>query len=227
MDKLGTELSLLIPPKGRLGQFVGIFLLMISFIGCDGLADPIGGSAVLLIDMQADFLQFAERESIDMLVQNQLELLHQERKRGSAIVVFEYLGHGPTISPLREMALTYERVKFITKTQNGGFENFSPIDPDNPIHVLNQWSVDHLIVAGVNGAYCVKCTVAGALKAGFSVSTSAKVVATFSRKYVDIYPDGAWWQRLRKHALVRSSFKDGNWNGKFINWSNQCLINFL
>ena len=122
------------------------------------------------------------------------------------------------------MALTYERVVYY-QTQNGGFENFSPIDPDNPIHVLNQWSVDHLIVAGVNGAYC-QVHSCWRIEGWFSVSTSAKVVATFSRKYVDIYPDGAWWQRLRKHALVRSSFKDGNWNGKFINWSNQCLINF-
>ncbi len=175
--------------------FRNVFVSFVAFLSV--LVTPVSaalnnsGFAVVLIDMQKGFFErggTTNTPGLKKLIDHQVILLEWAVKNEIPVLIFEYEDYGETdprlLAPLK--GHTYQKM---TKYEDDGFGYDSH---DAAIEKLKEWKVDSLIVAGINGAYCVRSTVLGGIDAGFDVMTSSDIVGNINEN-PPVYPNGSWF----------------------------------
>jgi nicotinamidase-related amidase len=127
--------------------------------------------AVLLIDMQADFVESLPDEARDMIIENQTRVIRACAARDIPLVVLEYKHREPTIDVLQIEILRVPRVTVIIKSLDNGFTE----------KLLNETlkaiGAKKLILMGINASHCVFLTARSAIKLGYCVITNETVIA--------------------------------------------------
>lgn len=163
------------------------------------LANDHKGLAVVLIDMQDGFYErggTTNTVGLSNLVKHQSRLLRWAVQNKIPVLVFEYEGYGKTDPRLMNILKDHEHA-VVQKYLDGGFYSRSkPV----AMKVLSKWKVDTLIVAGVNGPWCVKATIEGALESGFDVITTNQVIGDINFN-PPIYPSGKWTFKHNNYVI--------------------------
>lgn len=149
------------------------------------------GFATVLIDMQQGFYQrggVSGSPKLEALVRNQARLLAWSVRKGIPVVVLQYQGFGETDPRLMKIVKN-GAYKVIWKNNDGGFYGMSH---DELLATLKGWKVDSLIVAGINGAYCVRSTIQGALENKYNVMSTNYVIGNINQN-PPIFPNGSWY----------------------------------
>lgn len=179
-----------------------IFVLFVFVLLCfnrPAQAQLNSGFATVLIDMQEGFYArggTTDSEKLKKLVSNQIRLLKWSVQNHVPVLIFEYVGFGKTDSKLMQVIKNHPH-KVIQKDSDGGFESISLAEA---LATLNQWNVDALIVAGINGPYCVKSTIVGALENGYDVMTTSWVIGNINFN-PPTFPNGAWYFKNAKFTV--------------------------
>lgn len=160
-------------------------------------------TAVVLIDMQEDFVKELFKEEKGMIISAQKRLLSLCVKYNIPLVVLEYENHKETIPELSEWIEKIKRVEILKKKNDDGFRN-TQLDA-----VLKNFGVKNLLLAGVNTSWCVRETARSALHFGFEVYSNKNLKADSIRALKDPFENfvSFWWYLL----FCRK------WNGKFKN----------
>jgi len=127
--------------------------------------------AVVLIDMQEDFLMKVIQKSKDRILTNQIIIIRHCAENDIPVIVLEGDGYGPTIPLLIEEVVKVPRHEIIIKSAYSGFSN-----KDFESH-LDDLKISSLALMGVNAGACVLLTAEDALNKGFLVKTSEEVIA--------------------------------------------------
>jgi len=170
--------------------FVFLALTLLAFNPSAKAQTNNSGFAVALIDMQEGFYaRGGTTDSIGLkdLVRNQARLLTWAVQKKIPVVVFEYENYGKTDPRLIKIIANHQ-YKVIEKNMDGAFDGKSASES---VSTLKAWNVDVLIVAGINGPYCVKSTIMGALDAGFDVMTTSWVIGDINHN-PPTFPSGSW-----------------------------------
>lgn len=157
------------------------------------------GFATVLIDMQEGFYArggTTDSEKLKKLVGNQIRLLKWSVQNNVPVLIFEYVGFGKTDPKLMQIIKNHT-YKVIQKNTDGGFYSISKAET---LATLKDWDVDALIVAGINGPYCVKSTIEGALENGYDVMTTAWVIGNINHN-PPTFPNGAWYFKNAKFTV--------------------------
>lgn len=154
-----------------------VFAIVLCLFSSLVFAKKNSGLAVVLIDMQYGFYErggVTDTSELQDLVKNQQKLLSWAKKNNIPVIVFEYLHYGKTDTRLTEILREHQRL-YISKRTDSGFRNKSAQAARN---FLEHFEVDTLIVAGVNGPYCVRSTILDAVRSeNYSIITSDDLVA--------------------------------------------------
>ncbi|MBI5046087.1 MAG: isochorismatase family protein [Candidatus Niyogibacteria bacterium] len=142
------------------------------------------GMAVLVIDMQDHFLR-SVIDDVNVLINNQIKVLHFCAEHAIPVAILEYHGDGPTISALQNKINEVPWHKTFIKLQDDGFSN-PELTP-----WLKERDVDRLVLMGVNSCFCVKQTALGGKLHGFEIATSSALVScpheAESREHLELY----------------------------------------
>lgn len=126
--------------------------------------------AVILIDMQTDFVRKFDPLALQELVDNQTILLEQARLAKVPIAVLEFHGYGNTIHALNQVLRKDPFCPYFSKDRNSGFSCRS----------FTSWleckAFRTLLLTGINAHACVKATAASALDAGYEVVTAPELI---------------------------------------------------
>jgi nicotinamidase-related amidase len=180
-------------------RFILILSLLFSLLQGLAFARPNAGFATVLIDMQEGFYERGgtlKSTGLNSLVQNQIRLLRWSVANDIPVLVFEYDGYGKTDPRLMKI-LAGHTYKVIQKNFDGGFFGISR---EEALSTLQSWDVDSLIVAGINGPYCVKSTIKGALDNGYDVMTTAWVIGEINQN-PPTFPNGSWYFKDSKFTV--------------------------
>lgn len=133
--------------------------------------------AVLLIDMQTDFIRDFELKERERIVKNQLEVIKLCKQKRIPLVVIEYNGYGEVIKDL-ERELSGELIYHINKDQNDAFYN------PRLNKLLSGMEIKTVFLMGINAGACVLDTAEGALENGYQVVTSFSVLSDIDDDYL-------------------------------------------
>lgn len=129
---------------------------------------------VLIIDMQEKFIKDHKDYSIQEKISSQQRLLNACTVLDLPVAVLEYESNGETIPQITDYALKVPKNKFIIKIWDDGFHK------TDLAHLLAEWGVNHLILAGINSGVCVKETARGWRDSGFGrFSTARDLIADY------------------------------------------------
>jgi nicotinamidase-related amidase len=146
--------------------------------------------ALILIDMQDFFLKKFVPSIRKNLIQNHSVLIDLCIKKDIPIIVLEYKCRGnlkgETISQLKKKIKDVLK-KVIIKENNSGFTK-TKLDM-----VLKDLKIDEVILAGINANGCIQDTAIGALHRGYDVTTSLGIMASSSRKDLDLSKKNKDW----------------------------------
>ncbi len=176
--------------------FVLIFQSMRPTTGPRIGSYPAPRTALLVIDIQEDFTGPLARKRYrdgDRIVAASNTLLAQAGKKGLVVVYIENVYDNAIMSaftggmntpgaPGTEMDRRLTRVqgaRTFTKNRSDAFSN-AELDA-----YLRGTQVDHVLIAGLDGAYCVNATARGALNRGYKVTLFPEAIATESSKSID------------------------------------------
>lgn len=182
-----------------ISAFVFFVLLLVSGVEQKASAQSNNGFAVVLIDMQLGFYErggTTDSVGLNRLVYNQSRLLKWSVQNKVPVIVLEYEKYGVT-DPRLVKLLTGHTYKIIEKNQDGGFHGKSR---EEMLRTLASWKVDSLIIAGINGPYCVKATITGALESGFDVMTTSWVIGNINHN-PPTFPNGSWYFKNNKFTV--------------------------
>ena len=142
--------------------------------------------AALLIDMQKCFIEDLKQGEEEKIVPCQIKIIDDFCvKRGIPLIVLEYSGCGTTIRLLRDKISEVPKLKIITKTNDDGF-----INTDLLSHLKTR-GVDTLLLMGINADYCVRSTAKSAIRQGYKIVTSKKLIA--GKPYHSRNKSGDWY----------------------------------
>ena len=65
---------------------------------------------------------------------------------------------------------------------------------------MKSWGITKIILAGVNGPYCIRYTAEDALQRGFSVYVSYDSIADYSEQVSPVYPSKMWAESLKSNS---------------------------
>lgn len=133
------------------------------------------GVAVLVIDMQQSFLNGIDDDMVNVLIDNQIKVLRFCAEHDIPVAVLEFQGEGLTLNVLQWEINRVSRYRVFIKLQDDGFSN-----PELTSCFVG-WSVDALILMGVNAGACVRETAIGALNNGFAIATSSQLISSYDR----------------------------------------------
>jgi len=178
-----------------------ILFLVLAFSGLSqqAVAQSNNGFAVVLIDMQLGFYErggTTDSVGLNKLVYNQSRLLKWSVQNKIPVLILEYERFGVTDPRLMKI-VAGSSFKVIEKNQDGGFYGKSR---NEVLKTLAGWKVDSLIVAGINGPYCVKDTIMGALESGFDVMTTSWVIGNINHN-PPTFPNGSWYFKNSKFTV--------------------------
>jgi nicotinamidase-related amidase len=146
--------------------------------------------ALIIIDMQDFFLKKFVSNIKKSLVRNQGVLIDLCVKKNIPIIILEYkckgILRGKTISQLKKKT-KYALKEVIIKENNSGFTN-TRLDI-----VLKDLKINEVILAGINANGCIQDTAIGALHRKYKVITSLGVMASSSRKDLDLSKKNKDW----------------------------------
>lgn len=177
------------------GVVAGLGLLWAS----SAVAVPKSDVAVVLIDMQYGFYQrggVTQSKGLADLVSQQEKLLNWAVSNDVPVLIFEYSGFAATDTRLTSI-LSGFRTHTVIKTNDNGFYYDSR---DEAVKTLDAWGARTLIAAGINGAYCVRSTVLGAMANGYDVITTPTIVGNINQN-PPIYPNTTWYSRKNKFQV--------------------------
>jgi nicotinamidase-related amidase len=144
--------------------------------------------ALIIIDMQAYFIDDMPNEKKLRFLQNQIEVIRYCIARSYPIIVLEYAGCGNTVKELRQELKNCSRVTIIKKSDDDGFYN------TNLSEKLTEFDTKTILLMGVNAGACVLRTAHSGLKNGFAIATSEKVITNVSDD-VDYDKDISWFSK--------------------------------
>jgi len=193
--------------RSRLSGLFGFLAIISSFVSTPVFATSLStlhnsGFAVVLIDMQQGFFERGNTTNtpeLKNLIDHQVVLLDWAVKNEIPVLIFEYDTFGET-DPRLIAAVQGHAFAQITKYDDNGFGYESN---EAAVSQLKEWHVDSLIVAGINGEYCVKSTVFGAMQEGFDVMTSSDIVGNINEN-PPIYPNATWFFKGKKFVVFEN-----------------------
>ncbi|NQU98163.1 isochorismatase family protein [Candidatus Woesearchaeota archaeon] len=162
------------------------------------------GYAVLMIDMERDFLKRLDSGEQDFIIANQIDYLNYCRESG--IPVIEVNGLRKSDSRLREVISQFpsnQRNKFY-KPDDSAFSNI------NVSSQLSYWGVNSVVLMGICASACVKSTAEEGLEGGFNILTSEQLMAdprnlpTYTAKVR--YDKSLPW--YKDNTIYRSNYTD-------------------
>ncbi|MBN2459808.1 cysteine hydrolase [Candidatus Woesearchaeota archaeon] len=133
-----------------------------------GLRHIAHNPAAIIIDMQKDFLKSVPEAQ--KLVHSQGKVISYCRQNNIPVAAVEYVYHGKTINPLRELIKKVPRHNFIAKRQADAFSN-PELD-----EILASWNPDKLLFMGLNATLCVLDAAQSALERGYGVVTAYQLI---------------------------------------------------
>ena len=170
-------------------SFLNLLFVLISI----SYAQAFEHTALVLIDMQDQFFERndnSDSEEVKTLIENNKEVLLWGVKNELPVLIFEYDGFGPTTETLAHVYQDHQH-KTVIKYRDGGFAILSDAK-EEALKFLKSKGIENLIVMGINGPYCVKSTVLGALENEFEVYTAGDIVADVNPN-PPTFPDTNWW----------------------------------
>jgi len=162
--------------------------------------------AALLVDMQRFFLRDLEVGVEASLIAAQKEIIRYCAQADIPLFVLEYNDEGRTIGELRHEIARVPQTKTIIKKHDDGFKR-TALD-----ECLQEFSITHLLLMGVNASFCVRDTARSALRRGYQIITADHLIANCKCDICDVLnKDREWYQKKRnlphRHTLTSSSFR--------------------
>ncbi len=136
---------------------------------------------VLLVDMQAHFLQYVTREKQEKMIPAQIDVLRFCAKYDLPVAIIEWQWGGETIPELGTNVKNIPRHYNISKNHPNGLTN------QNLALLLNKWGVTSVCLMGAYASGCVRSTAEGALKNGFKIMTADQLIASFNGQGREAY----------------------------------------
>lgn len=127
---------------------------------------------VILVDMQAEFLEKIDSIEIRTQIAAQIDVLEACISSDIPLAVLEFKHYGQTDAALRPYIKATPRHAYFTKHYDDGFTN-RKLEPK-----LRAWGVDSVCMMGVSAAFCVKKTAESALERGFRIVTARQLIAS-------------------------------------------------
>jgi nicotinamidase-related amidase len=187
----------------KFNAILGLVALGLSLLSAPVYAElNNSGFAVVLIDMQKGFFErghATDTPELKNLIDHQVVLLEWAVTHEIPVLIFEYDTFGDT-DPRLMAPLSHHPFEKVTKYEDNGFGYDSSADA---LAHLKRWNVDTLIVAGINGGYCVKSTALGGIQAGFDVMTSSDIVGNVNEN-PPIYPNDTWFFKGKKFVVFEN-----------------------
>ena len=144
--------------------------------------------AVILVDMQDFFLKRISPSTKKDLITNQSKIIKVCSSRHIPLIVLEYegTGRGKTISALQK-ELNRAMPIVIRKPHNSGFRD------TDLASTLEELRVKKVVLMGINGSGCVQDTAMGALARGYAIATGRGVIATASKRDMNLATSKRWF----------------------------------
>ncbi|NTU99339.1 cysteine hydrolase [Candidatus Falkowbacteria bacterium] len=130
-----------------------------------------GSIAVVLIDMQDEYVCKLRNGESKRIIPNQVTVLKYCNKMNIPVIVLEYRGCGNTLTGLMKEARKNRKFKLFIKDYNSGFRM-----PELNEY-LQELGVKKIFFMGINADWCVKDTAEDALKYGYEIMTSNEVIS--------------------------------------------------
>jgi nicotinamidase-related amidase len=131
----------------------------------------VGPLAVLLVDMQVNFVKHLSPRNLARLMEAQTRIIRECANRNIPLIVLELAGYGRTAKELRDEIEKVPRVICLRKEFNGGFKYTG-------LHRrLQKLGIRSLVIMGMNASYCVSSTVATAIRLKYRIVTTNDLVA--------------------------------------------------
>ena len=127
--------------------------------------------AVILIDMQEEFVPRLRRGGLKKILPGQLVVLKHCEQHDIPTVILEYHECGKTIPTLSKIIQKIPRHTHIEKTTNSGF-NDTELESQ-----LNHWGSKRLLLMGINAQFCVRATARDAIQLGYKIITSHNLIS--------------------------------------------------
>ncbi len=169
------------------------FVTMLNIFLNNSVAANSAGSALIVVDMQRYFAErrkTADRGENPMKLQQAVaeivQLIEKAKKARMPIIVTEYVGHGPSMEPIRKALEGYQNAVTFLKNENGLFDMYNK-STQAAIGWLREREVEDLLIVGANGGTCVELSIMGAMKNGFNVFGYSQATADFNPELY-IYP---------------------------------------
>lgn len=159
-------------------------------------------TAAVIVDMQEGFYQrggVTGTVGLQNLVDKQIELLKWAVAENVPVLFFEYDGFGDTDTRLTSLVAGGNFMR-VTKVNDDGFTAPS-LKP--AVKFLRRNKIKTLIMAGINGAYCVHDTTTGAISSGFDVVTASDIVGNLNQN-PPIYPNNTWFFKNNKLEILKN-----------------------
>jgi|GEM_PF-1972426 len=126
--------------------------------------------ALLIIDMQNDFLNSFPEEKRINLINSQLKVIEYCKNNDVPILEVVYIGHGHTAAEIQNSLRYHNKVHSIAKQENDAFSDFEFRD------MLRKLKPKKLIIMGVNDYACVHDTAVSALACYYQVFTAGDLI---------------------------------------------------
>ena len=127
--------------------------------------------AILLIDMQNEFIKRIKEDEKENQIKAQIEVLKYCAQKDIPVVALEYKNCDNTINKLIYHINKVPRKKYLTKSYNNGFKK------TNLNEQLEEWNITHVCLMGINASACVKQTAQGALNYKLSILTANQLIS--------------------------------------------------
>jgi len=131
--------------------------------------------AVIIVDMQRDFLKELPYKEITRILPGQLKVLEYCTTNRIPTIFLEFPQDGPTHKVLKDKASKIYTCATIKKSNNNGFYK---TNLEKRLHSLN---IKKVCLAGINAHACVIATANGALNAKFEIITSKDIIGSFCK----------------------------------------------
>lgn len=151
-------------------------------------------TAVILIDMQENFLGRIDKKRRTEMIKNQIIIIRLCAQLDIPLFVLEYRQQPKTIEELKEEIAKVPRKCTITKHRDNGFIKTKLAEK------LKELNINKVLLMGVNATACVLRTGAGAIKNGFNIITCNRLIAD-----PDHFPDPNDMSWFKQNGIYKNN----------------------
>jgi len=185
----------------------------------------------LLIDMQPGFFGCIKKPVRELIIHSQMNVLEYCAQQDVPAILLEFSNRSPTYYPLEDYWKKVPRRARFQKPKWDGFDN------PNLERAIEDFGVDHVVVAGIESDFCVFDTAKGALDRKLKIVTAGDLIANrySGREYEEeLSPTaGPPYKEIEKDFGVDEFLKkqrttSGRWyveNGLYFNTHQELLAN--